>query len=180
VSLLESKRKHRTATLQKGEMSLRLLRIEWVKRCMRVALGRNILLRSGVIAREISVEIDLQEQRHTSCKMVAQFSHRPSRVDVWAPDQDGSFTVLEKERNHYSSIYGKTVDQRNTVVADADADMQVPHGGRFIPPDALFMRFTARTECTLDIYQVSCFARLCPNARQYAITFLMPYKSALR
>ena len=31
----------------------------------------------------------------------------------------------------------------NTVVADADADMQVPHGGKFIPaPMHYFMRFT--------------------------------------
>ena len=35
----------------------------------------------------------------------------------------GSFKVLEKERAHYSSMYGKIVDAHgNTVVADADAD----------------------------------------------------------
>jgi hypothetical protein len=56
----------------------------------------------------------------------------------------GSFKILDKERNHYSSMYGKIVDARgNTIVADADADMRVPPGGKFIPaPMHYFMRFT--------------------------------------
>jgi len=55
----------------------------------------------------------------------------------------GAFTILEKERSHYSSMYGKIVDARgNTIVADADADMHVPPGGKFIPaPMHYFMRF---------------------------------------
>ena len=55
----------------------------------------------------------------------------------------GSFKVIEKEVNHHSSIYGKIVDASGrTVVADADADMKVPRGGRFIPaPMHYFMRF---------------------------------------
>jgi lipoprotein-anchoring transpeptidase ErfK/SrfK len=58
--------------------------------------------------------------------------------------KNGSFKVLEKERTHYSSMYGKIVDARgNTIVADADADMRVPSGGKFIPaPMHYFMRFT--------------------------------------
>jgi L,D-transpeptidase catalytic domain len=57
--------------------------------------------------------------------------------------QTGSFNVLEKERRHYSSIYGKIVDaDGNTVVADADVDMQVPRGCKFVPaPMPWFMRF---------------------------------------
>ena len=57
--------------------------------------------------------------------------------------EKGSFKVLEKERTHYSSMYGKIVDSRgNTIVADADADMPVPPGGKFIPaPMHYFMRF---------------------------------------
>ena len=55
----------------------------------------------------------------------------------------GSFTILDKEVNHYSSMYGKIVDRYGrTVVADADADMRVPAGGKFIPaPMRYFMRF---------------------------------------
>jgi lipoprotein-anchoring transpeptidase ErfK/SrfK len=57
--------------------------------------------------------------------------------------ETGSFKVIEKELNHHSSIYGKIVDANgNTVVSDADVDMKVPGGGRFIPaPMHYFMRF---------------------------------------
>jgi len=55
----------------------------------------------------------------------------------------GSFKVIEKARNHYSSIYGKIVDgYGRTVVADADVDMHVPRGYKFVPaPMPYFMRF---------------------------------------
>jgi lipoprotein-anchoring transpeptidase ErfK/SrfK len=57
--------------------------------------------------------------------------------------QTGSFKVVEKERNHFSSIYGKIIDASGrTVVADADVDMKVPRGGKFLPaPMRYFMRF---------------------------------------
>jgi hypothetical protein len=57
--------------------------------------------------------------------------------------QTGSFKVLEKEMNHHSSIYGKIVDRNGkTIIADADIDMKVPAGGKFIPaPMRYFMRF---------------------------------------
>src|SRR3954466_12376410 len=57
--------------------------------------------------------------------------------------ETGTFKVIEKERNHLSSLYGKIVDSEgNTIVADADADMKVPRGGKFIPaPMRYFMRF---------------------------------------
>jgi lipoprotein-anchoring transpeptidase ErfK/SrfK len=61
--------------------------------------------------------------------------------------ETGSFKITEKERNHFSSLYGKIVDARGrTVVADADADMAVPRGGKFIPaPMRYFMRFHEAT-----------------------------------
>lgn len=57
--------------------------------------------------------------------------------------ETGSFKVISKERSHYSSIYGKIVDRYGrTVVADADVDMHVPAGCRFVPaPMPYFMRF---------------------------------------
>ena len=61
--------------------------------------------------------------------------------------ETGSFKIIEKERNHFSSLYGKIVDAYGrTVVADADADMKVPRGGKFIPaPMRYFMRFHGAT-----------------------------------
>jgi hypothetical protein len=90
------------------------------------------------------VEIDLQQQ--------TAFLIRERRVVMESPissgryghlTETGSFKVLEKELNHHSSIYGKIVDAYGrTLVADADADMKVPRGGRFIPaPMRYFMRF---------------------------------------
>jgi hypothetical protein len=40
-------------------------------------------------------------------------------------------------------MYGKIVDSRgNTIVADADADMSIPPGGKFVPASMhYFMRF---------------------------------------
>jgi len=93
---------------------------------------------------ETSVEIDLQEQRAYLLQNGRPVLASPISSGRYGHlTKTGSFTVLEKERNHYSSMYGKIVDANgNTVVADADADMQVPHGGRFIPaPMSYFMRF---------------------------------------
>ncbi|MGI8480458.1 MAG: L,D-transpeptidase [Chthoniobacterales bacterium] len=61
--------------------------------------------------------------------------------------ESGSFKIIEKERNHFSSMYGKIVDAYGrTVVSDADADMKVPRGGKFIPaPMRYFMRFHSAT-----------------------------------
>lgn len=61
--------------------------------------------------------------------------------------ETGSFKIIEKERNHFSSMYGKIVDSSGrTIVSDADADMNVPRGGKFIPaPMRDFMRFHAAT-----------------------------------
>jgi lipoprotein-anchoring transpeptidase ErfK/SrfK len=90
------------------------------------------------------VEIDLGQQ--------TAYLIRGRRVVMQSPISSGryghltgtgSFKVIEKERNHYSSIYGKIVDASGrTVVADADVDMKVPRGCKFVPASMrYFMRF---------------------------------------
>ena len=90
------------------------------------------------------VEIDLSQQ--------TAYLIRGRRVVMQSPissgryghlTSTGSFKVIEKERNHHSSIYGKIVDRYGrTVVADADVDMKVPAGCRFVSaPMPYFMRF---------------------------------------
>jgi len=61
--------------------------------------------------------------------------------------ETGDFKIIEKERNHFSSMYGKIVDAHgNTIVSDADADMKVPPGAKFVPaPMRYFMRFHGAT-----------------------------------
>ena len=92
-----------------------------------------------------SVEIDLEEQTAYLLQNGLPVLATPISSGRYGHlTKNGSFKVLEKERTHYSSMYGKIVDARgNTIVADADADMRVPPGGKFIPaPMHYFMRFT--------------------------------------
>src|ERR1700757_4797067 len=93
---------------------------------------------------EISVEIDLQEQMAYLLDNGRPVLASPISSGRYGHlTETGSFKIVEKERNHYSSIYGKIVDAYGrTVVADADVDMQVPRGCRFVPaPMPYFMRF---------------------------------------
>ena len=112
---------------------------------MRVILGLTLFFCAAVLLRaETSVEIDLQEQRAYLLQNGRPVLASPISSGRYGHlTQTGSFKVVEKERNHYSSIYGKIVDASGrTVVADADVDMKVPSGCRFVPaPMPYFMRF---------------------------------------
>ena len=91
------------------------------------------------------VEIDLQEQTAYLIRGRHLVLESPISSGRYGHlTETGSFKILEKERNHYSSIYGKIVDAcGNTIVADADADMRVWPGGKFVPaPMRYFMRFS--------------------------------------
>jgi lipoprotein-anchoring transpeptidase ErfK/SrfK len=95
-------------------------------------------------ANPFRVEIDLQEQAAYLIRGRHIFLESPVSSGRYGHlTETGSFKILEKERDHYSSIYGKIVDRYgNTIVADADVDMKVPPGGKFIPaPMHYFMRF---------------------------------------
>ena len=96
-----------------------------------------------------SVEIDLQQQRALLIRGGRQLvleslisSGRSGHLT-----ETGSFQIIEKEKNHFSSMYGKIVDAAGrTVASDADADMHVPPGGKFVPaPMRYFMRFHSAT-----------------------------------
>ena len=112
---------------------------------MRVALWVSIFFCTAVLLHaETSVEIDLQEQRAYLLQNGRPVLASPISSGRYGHlTKGGAFKILEKERAHYSSMYGKIVDAYgNTVVADADADMSVPRGGKFIPaPMHFFMRF---------------------------------------
>jgi lipoprotein-anchoring transpeptidase ErfK/SrfK len=111
-----------------------------------VATLSIFLCAAASIDGETSVEIDLQEQMAyllRGGRAVLASPIASGRYGHLTPT--GSFKVLEKERNHYSSIYGRIVDARgNTIVADADADRRVPPGCKFVPaPMRYFIRFDA-------------------------------------
>jgi lipoprotein-anchoring transpeptidase ErfK/SrfK len=77
-----------------------------------------------------SVEIDLTDQRAYLLKNGRKFVTSPissGRYGHLTPT--GDFTVLEKDLNHKSSLYGTIVDRSGrTVIAGADSGMSIPHG----------------------------------------------------
>ena len=112
---------------------------------MRVVFGLAMFFcATALLGAETSVEIDLQEQMAYLLDNGRPVLASPISSGRYGHlTKTGSFKVLEKEHAHYSSQYGKIVDARgNTVVADADANMQAPPGGKFVPaPMPYFMRF---------------------------------------
>jgi lipoprotein-anchoring transpeptidase ErfK/SrfK len=113
---------------------------------VKVVVSLSLLLCAiSSLSAATSVEIDLAEQRAYLIQNDRVVLSSPISSGRYGHLTDtGSFKILEKERTHYSSLYGKIVDSRgNTVVADADADMSVPPGGKFVPaPMHYFMRFS--------------------------------------
>jgi lipoprotein-anchoring transpeptidase ErfK/SrfK len=90
------------------------------------------------------VEIDLLQQRAYLIRGHRLLLESPISSGRYGHlTETGSFKVIEKEKNHFSSIYGQIVDAGgNTIVQDADVDMKIPPGGKFIPaPMRYFMRF---------------------------------------
>ncbi len=112
---------------------------------MRIAVLLSIFICAGAsLLAETSVEIDLEEQTAYLLRNGRPVLASPISSGRYGHlTKTGVFEILEKEQTHYSSIYGKIVDARgNTIVADADADMPVPRGGKFVPaPMHYFMRF---------------------------------------
>ncbi len=91
-----------------------------------------------------SIEIDLRDQKAYLIRNGRAVLSTPICSGRYGHLTDtGSFRVMEKERNHFSTLYGRIEDARgNTIVADADSDMKVPRGGRFVPaPMRYFVRF---------------------------------------
>jgi lipoprotein-anchoring transpeptidase ErfK/SrfK len=116
---------------------------KWVFLCALVVGTQAARAQSGY-----SVEIDLEQQ--TAYLIRGRRIVRASEISSGRAGhltETGSFKIIEKERNHFSSLYGKIVDRSGrTVVADADADMAVPRGGKFLPaPMRYFMRFHEAT-----------------------------------
>jgi len=95
-----------------------------------------------------SIEIDLQDQTAYLIRNGRAVLSTPISSGRYGHlTETGSFKVVEKERNHFSTLYGRIEDARgNTVVADADSDMPLARGERFVPaPMRYFVRFNNAT-----------------------------------
>ncbi|PYL60257.1 MAG: hypothetical protein DMF24_10660 [Verrucomicrobia bacterium] len=118
---------------------------------VRVLFGFTIFVCATALSRaETSVEIDLQRQMAYLIDNGRPVLASPISSGRYGHlTRTGSFKVLEKERSHYSSMYGKIVDAYgNTIVADADADM---HVARCVP--WLCSHATTAGNCLLQFRQ---------------------------
>ena len=95
-----------------------------------------------------SIEIDLQQQ--------LAYLLRGGQIEIVSPissgrfghlTETGSFKIIQKEKNHFSNMFGKIVDAAgNTLVSDADSAMPLRAGAKFVPaPMRYFMRFNGAT-----------------------------------
>ncbi len=102
---------------------------------VRTAVVLSCLFCVHAAVAQTSVEIDLQQQRAYLLRGRHIVMETPISSGRYGHlTETGSFKVIEKERNHYSNIYGKIVDgSGRTVVLDADVDMKVPPGCKFEP-----------------------------------------------
>ncbi len=94
----------------------------------------------------VAIEIDLSEQRGLLLVDGAIAMDFPVATGKRShPTPEGDFTILGKQRDYASNLYGKIVDATGTVVV-ADADIRsdaVPEGGAFVgAPMPYWMRLT--------------------------------------
>jgi lipoprotein-anchoring transpeptidase ErfK/SrfK len=146
---------------------------------VRIAVLFSIFIFAAASLRaEISVEIDLEEQAAYLLKNGRPVLASPISSGRYGHlTKTGVFEILEKEQTHFSSMYGKIVDARgNTIVADADADMSVPRGGKFVPaPMHYFMRFNGADGMHAGILPGYPASHGCVRMPQeYAIAFFNP------
>jgi len=92
-----------------------------------------------------SIEIDLSSQRAYLLEdgsIIAQSPISSGRPGKLTPT--GNFSVIQKDLNHFSNLYGAFVDTQTgrVVKAGADSAMPTPKGCKFVPaPMKWFMRF---------------------------------------
>jgi hypothetical protein len=95
---------------------------------------RNQALLSQASSENVSLEIDLSEQRGILLVRTAIAMDFPVATGRKShPTPAGDFAIRAKEKNYASNLYGKIYDAQNVlVVGDADVRSDlVPEGGRF-------------------------------------------------
>lgn len=108
------------------------------------ALTALTALLMGTACAQYSVQIDIGEQKAYLLyddRAIMESPISSGRYGHLTPN--GAFTITDKDLNHTSSIYGRIEDEYgHTVVADADVDMPVGYGTRFVnAPMRYYMQF---------------------------------------
>jgi hypothetical protein len=126
------------------EIRYRRLTLKASFMCASVLVAIFSVLSTVAVFAQYSVELDLGDQKAYLLydgRAVMESPISTGRYGHLTPA--GSYQITGKDLNHTSSIYGKIVDRSGrTVVADADVDMIVPAGTRFVnAPMRYFMQF---------------------------------------
>ena len=108
------------------------------------ALAAFTALLTGTACAQYSVQIDIGEQKAYLLyddRAIMESPISSGRYGHLTPN--GTFTITDKDLNHTSSIYGRIVDEYGrAVVSDADVDMPVGYGTRFVnAPMRYYMQF---------------------------------------
>ncbi|MEY2490573.1 MAG: hypothetical protein QOC70_2515 [Verrucomicrobiota bacterium] len=101
-----------------------------------------VAVRTGGAA--VALEVDLTQQRAFLLEGgVMVYSSPISSGKPSYPTAIGDFKILEKELNHFSSLYGRIVSSGGRLLrGDATGFDPLPRGGRFVPaPMRYFLRF---------------------------------------
>jgi len=114
------------------------------KKCMLAVLLLLPLMALEAVDKGVSIDVDLTQQKAfllLDGKIAYETPVSSGRPGHLTPT--GDFTVLEKDPNHFSSLYGKMVDADGKVLDwNADVDMPVPKGAKFVAaPMQYFLRF---------------------------------------
>jgi lipoprotein-anchoring transpeptidase ErfK/SrfK len=109
-----------------------------------MAVSAFTALLMGTACAQYSVQIDIGEQKAYLLyddRAIMESPISSGRYGHLTPN--GTFTITDKDLNHTSSIYGRIVDEYGrTVVSDADVDMAVGYGTRFVnAPMRYYMQF---------------------------------------
>jgi hypothetical protein len=108
------------------------------------ALAAFTALLTGTACAQYSVQIDIGEQKAYLLyddRAIMESPISSGRYGHLTPN--GTYTITDKDLNHTSSIYGRIEDEYGrTVVSDADVDMPVGYGTRFVnAPMRYYMQF---------------------------------------
>ena len=119
-------------------------RLRFHRPVIRIALALAVVVCCAQESPPIAIEIDLAAQKAWMLQDGRRVYETPissGRSGYETPT--GNFTVLEKDIDHTSSLYGRIVDGAGrTLISDADCDTSVPAGGRFVEaPMRHFLRF---------------------------------------
>jgi lipoprotein-anchoring transpeptidase ErfK/SrfK len=108
------------------------------------ALAIALTLMSCSALASVSIEINLTEQKaYLRVDGEVSAETRISSGCASHPTPTGEFAVIEKELNHFSTLYGRIVTLRGRVLrGDASSFDPLPRAARFVPaPMRYFIRF---------------------------------------